>query len=212
MNEKQIKEITNSSFNEKQQNALIQLFQRLTSEKKPNYLLWMVLSLNIVFMLLMLLFLVQPNLPFHYIQIGTQQVLSVSQVLPSDQRLIPKGASLDEGEVDEIIIELIPTYEAEVDVDVSIDVSSIAIGDINNPYNHLLVTQLYVGEISEEMNNVYTLRTALSFNEEIDQYSTLIYLRLFLLSPNEEESQMAYDSIAGKTIEFSINFTVIPRG
>lgn len=211
MNSNQIKDITQTSFNEKQQNALIQLFQHITTKQKPNLWLWLVLGINGLLILFLLFFILQPSLPANYIQIGRQSVLSVSQVLPDHQRLIPKGNTLDEGEVDEIIIELIPIYDQSVQFEVMVDESTKAIGELTNPFNYLLITQLYEETPPNHLNNHHALQSRLNFDTETKQYVNSIYLKIFLTSPSEEDYQSAYDAIAGKRIAFSILFTVIPN-
>lgn len=209
MNVQKIKKITQSSFNEQQQKSLIQLFQSFLNEKKPPYLLWFIIGFNLILVVFLLLFMLQPSLPSHYIQIGTRPVISVREIIPQDLELIPKGSQLGAGEVDEFVIELIPSYEQPVSITATIDASTIAIGETNNPYNHLLITQLYELNAPEDMEDYLSIQTTLNFDSELKVYAKLIYLKIFLNSPSEAEYQEAYDAIAGKNISFSIGFRVI---
>lgn len=172
---------------------------------------WLILLVivNVVLMVFLLLSLFQHPVEANYIYVGRQSELVVSEIFPEDRILIPKGYPLRDGEVNEIIISFHVIYEEESIVRIQVRESSKVIGTLIHSFHDLLIIQLYERVPHEDELNHLQLDLPLALGDDQPAYSNPFFLKLFLTNPPAEFADEAYDAIAGQSISFTLDVSVV---
>ncbi|MCR3906318.1 MAG: hypothetical protein NUK62_04765 [Tenericutes bacterium] len=129
-------------------------------------------------------------------------------------KLVPQGYIYFEGEVDEVIFE----YDVSVDktlvqsMNLIVEAKDILIGE-SDEYDHLV--DISIGNakeyfVNELFNSVVTVTIVVRLLEPIDN-DEAVEKGLDLELVNVEDSELAYNSIKGKDISFTISFRVEPK-
>ena len=198
----------NERFAEQQQ-TFNNLLLRIEKRSRNGLFLALLISTNVLLIIgLIVLLTANSTGPSGYLYIGNQRQLLVNQVIAPSQQLIPKGLVLEENEINEFIFEFLPVFEDAATLTIQVVDASRKIGDINNPFNDLLMIQLYNQEEPLHEDNVDLIELDLAYDVSLEQYTHLVYAKVFLGVPDINTEQVAYEAISGKKVSFSLLFQI----
>ncbi len=129
-------------------------------------------------------------------------------------KLVPHGYVYFEGEVDQVIIQ----YDISVDktlvnsMNLIIEATDIKIGGVTD-YEQLVDIKIGNGDrylVNELFNSVVTITVTVRLLEPIDSAEAAAR-GLGIETVNVEDSLLAYDTIHGQTISFTVDFRVEPK-
>ena len=182
------------------------LSHRLLSRKRFFFFFLFLSNLLVVAIVLFFTFSQQNT---SYLYLNSPKVLLVNDISSPTYQLVPKGSPVRNGQVDEYTFEFNPAYSSLATIQISVIEESKMIGDINNPFNHLLILQLYVLHTPNNDFPIETLEVDLIQTERLDTFSHQVYVRLFIVPPaNPNDYEDAYEHLAGKKVSFSMLFEV----
>jgi hypothetical protein len=200
------------SINERllgQEQLLNHLKHKVTQRSKTNWFLGLLMITNLVLIIgLIVLLTANSTVPSGYLYIGNQRQLLVNQVIAPSQQLIPKGLVLEENEINEYIFEFLPVFEDAATLTIQVVDASRKIGDINNPFNDLLMIQLYNQEEPNHSDNIDQIDVDLILDAKLEQFTNIVYVKIFLGVPLQGQEQDAYEAISGKKVSFSLLFQI----
>jgi hypothetical protein len=203
-----LKTNVNKRFAEQQQ-TLNNLLLRIEKRSRNGLFLALLISTNVLLVIgLIVLLTANSTVPSGYLYIGNQRQLLVNQVIAPSQQLIPKGLVLEENEINEYVFEFSPVFEDAATLTIQVVDASRKIGDINNPFNDLLMIQLYNQEEPLHEDNVDLIEVDLAYDVSLEQYTHLVYAKVFLGVPDINTEQEAYEAISGKKVSFSLLFQI----
>jgi len=200
------------SINERllgQEQLLNHLKNKVTQRSKTNWFLGLLMITNLVLIIVLIVLLTaNSTVPSGYLYIGNQRQLLVNQVIAPSQQLIPKGLVLEENEINEYIFEFLPVFEDAATLTIQVVDASRKIGDINNPFNDLLMIQLYNQEEPNHSDNIDQIDVDLILDAKLEQFTNIVYVKIFLGFPLQGQEQDAYEAISGKKVSFSLLFQI----
>jgi hypothetical protein len=198
----------NERFAEQQQ-TINDLLLRIEKRSRNGLFLALLISTNVLLIIgLIVLLTANSTVPSGYLYIGNQRQLLVNQVIAPSQQLIPKGLVLEENEINEYIFEFLPVFEDAATLTIQVVDASRKIGDINNPFNDLLMIQLYNQEEPNHSDNIDQIDVDLILDAKLEQFTNIVYVKIFLGVPLQGQEQDAYEAISGKKVSFSLLFQI----
>ena len=198
----------NERFAEQQQ-TINDLLLRIEKRSRNGLFLALLISTNVLLIIgLIVLLTANSTVPSGYLYIGNQRQLLVNQVIAPSQQLIPKGLALEENEINEFIFEFLPVFEDAATLTIQVVDASRKIGDINNPFNDLLMIQLYNQEEPNHSDNIDQIDVDLILDAKLEQFTNIVYVKIFLGVPLQGQEQDSYEAISGKKVSFSLLFQI----
>lgn len=152
----------------------------------------------------------QETVDTHEITLGEAAFLRVEKTIDSDNILVPYGSFLGRDEVDEYFFSYRALFNKEGRLHVTIDETSIIIGDGFHDFNDLIKISINIEDDFDETLSNNLITPFLVENTIDDSYYIDVYFRLIVTSPSDPEDYLdAYLALKGQPVSFTIVFQAL---